>query len=286
MLFTLPRHSLVAIGSEVVIYDSDFHVPVSDITVVVTEKNNLVLVSKPIVGNGDVSGASGDVNKPIVTPVKRVVVDPDLRRSDQSNGIAVHVSQGNDLGIGAHDLDGRLRLAVVDDEAMDYDIGGPEDHETGIPGDVDCGAAAVDGREAAYEKRLLKHNVHVLSECDPNFGSDHCGAVSECAWAGVYWVVAGVGDFVAYEVSSDVVGHFSDEAHRTNGELLPVSSPVWVGSPAFVDGVHVQALGFGIRNCGEESEGNERENEELGAHFLVWILGDCCCCLLLLVLKA
>lgn len=106
---------------------------------------------------------------------------------------------------------------MVDDKAVDYDVGGFEHHQTRIPGDVDGGASAVDGGEAANEKRLLEHNMHIFWECDPDFGFDHCGAVSERTWAWVYRVVARVRDLVAYEISSHVVGHFSSETNRANG---------------------------------------------------------------------
>lgn len=59
-----------------VIDDGDSHVPISDITVIVAKKNNLVLISEPIVGNGDVSGPTGDVKQPILATVQRVVVNP------------------------------------------------------------------------------------------------------------------------------------------------------------------------------------------------------------------
>ena len=133
---------------------------------------------------------------------------------------------------------------MVNDKAVDNDVGGLGDHQACIPGDVDAGPSPVDGCVAAYEKRLVEKDVHVFLEGDPDFGLHHCGAVSECTWAWIYRVVARVGDLVAYEISSDVVGHFSNETHRANAQLLPVSPPVRVRSPASVNGVHLQPIAF------------------------------------------
>ena len=179
----LPGHPLVAIRSEMVINESNLHVSVPKIIIVVTQKYNLILISQPIVRNGDIRRASSDINQPILTPIQRVMVNPNLRSTNQTNGITVHVSQRNDLRTRPHYTASRLGLAMVDNKPMDYDIGGSRHHQTRIPRDVDGGATAVDGRVAANKKRLVKHNVHVFLKRDPHFGFDHCGAVSEGAWA-------------------------------------------------------------------------------------------------------
>lgn len=50
----LPWHSLVAIMSKMVVHELDLHVLVTQVTIIVPKKHDLVLVSKPIVGDGHI----------------------------------------------------------------------------------------------------------------------------------------------------------------------------------------------------------------------------------------
>lgn len=84
-----PGHALAAGGAESVEGDSDAHGLVADVAVSVTEEHNLVVVVEPVVGDGDVGGAAGDVDEAVLARVQRVVVDPHLGGRHHPDGIAV-----------------------------------------------------------------------------------------------------------------------------------------------------------------------------------------------------
>lgn len=62
----IPWHSLIAVGSKMVINNSDLHVFISNIAIIMTKKHNFVLISKPIVWDGNVCRTSSDIKKTIL----------------------------------------------------------------------------------------------------------------------------------------------------------------------------------------------------------------------------
>lgn len=127
------------------------------------------------------------------------------------------------------------------------------EQKSGAVGNVDIGAAAVDGGEVLDEKRPHQLDLHAPLESDPHLSREHGRAVAERARAGTHRVVAGVSNRVPSQAATDVVVHGCRKADGASGEALPVGRPVAVAPPAPVNCVHA------LRRA---SIANEDQNEE------------------------
>lgn len=97
-----------------VVHDGGLHVAVANIAIVMAEEHDLVLVSEPVVGDGDLGGPSRHVEEPVLACIECVVVDPHLRCRHEPDGVAVYLAEGQDFGVRPDHLAWWLRLAVVD----------------------------------------------------------------------------------------------------------------------------------------------------------------------------
>ena len=128
---------------------------------------------------------------------------------------------------------------MVDVDAVDDDVADVLEGDAAAAGDVDVGAAAVDGLEAVDDELVLEFDHHVAGEGDPEgVGLDH--SVPEGARSWVDGVpVGGVGDDV--EPAALAAHGVPTEPNAAVGEALPVVCPVGVAPPAVVDGVAREA---------------------------------------------
>lgn len=74
----IPWHSLVAITAKMVIRNSHLHVLISYVSIIMSKKLDLVLVSKPVVRDGDICRATCYVDQPILAFIQCVVIYPNL----------------------------------------------------------------------------------------------------------------------------------------------------------------------------------------------------------------
>ena len=70
----IPWLPLIAIRSKMVVHDCDLHVLVMQEPVIVSKKDDLVLVFELVVGDGDIYRTSSYIKKTILTLIKCIVV--------------------------------------------------------------------------------------------------------------------------------------------------------------------------------------------------------------------
>lgn len=130
--------------------------------------------------------------------------------------------------------------AVVDVDVVDDDVGDVLESYASAAGDVDVGAAAVDGFEAVDEEFFGEADGHVGGEGDPERDVLD-DAVPESARWGVDRVgVGGVSDDI--ELAGFATESGAPKADATVGKALPFGAPVRArAAPAIVDGVAGEA---------------------------------------------
>ena len=163
------------------------------------------------------------------------MVDPDVTGAKDGNAIAISQRPPPIVGGGAAHHGVPCLDAVMDMDAVDDDVGDVLEGDAGAVGDVDVGAAAVDGLEAVHDELLLEGDDHVTLEHDPQ-GPVLDDGVTEGAR---FWidcvVVGGVGDNVVTAVApADGV---AAEADGAVGKALAAEVPAPVAAPAVVDWV-------------------------------------------------
>ena len=65
---------MVAIRSKMVVHDRDLHVLVTQVPIIVAKKHNLVLVSKPVIGDGYICRTPSYIKETILTFIKCIMV--------------------------------------------------------------------------------------------------------------------------------------------------------------------------------------------------------------------
>lgn len=231
----IPRHSLDKAFAKVVEGNGDLHVLVLSVGVAVAEQHDLVVVSHVIVGDGDGGGPVDGVDEPVVAVGQRAVVDPDVAPAEDGHAVAVRdrpppVVPRRVPHVGVPSL-----LAVVDVEPVNYDVGHELDGDARPAGNVDAGAAAVEGLEGVHDQLLLQLDRHVALEDDPErlVLDDRVAERPGLGVDGV--VVARVGDHVDLAVAAP--DGVLAEPDGAVGEALAVLLPVGVAPPAVVDRV-------------------------------------------------
>lgn len=136
---------------------------------------------------------------------------------------------------------------MVDVDVVDDDIGDVLDGDAAAAGDVDVGAAAVDGFEAIHDEFVFEPYGHVGGEDYPQ-GFELDDGVAEGARSWVRRIGIGrVADDV--DLAAFAADGVAAEPDAAVGESLPVSCPIRVAPPAVVDRVAGEAgesfiLGF------------------------------------------
>lgn len=95
------------------------------------------------------------------------MIDPYLASAVDRDPIAVRSAA--ESGVGRRGSDNRVPGgdAIVDVKVVDDDVGDGLEGDAGAAGDVDVGAAAVEGFEAVDEEFLVEADGHVGGEDDP-----------------------------------------------------------------------------------------------------------------------
>ncbi|BBG96109.1 Pectate lyase family protein, partial [Prunus dulcis] len=76
--FFVSNAVLPPIGSKMVVHNGYPHVLVPKVAIIMAEKHNLVLVSEPIVGDGDMGRSASNIEKTVLALVECIVVYPNL----------------------------------------------------------------------------------------------------------------------------------------------------------------------------------------------------------------
>lgn len=232
--------------------DGDLHVLVLRVGVAVPQQHDLVVMGEVVVRDGDRGRAVDGVDEPVPAAGQRAVVDPDVGPPEYRHPVTVRQRPPAVVLWGVPHVRVSSLLAVVDVEAVNYDVRHVLDRDAGASRDVDARSSAVDRLERVHHKLLLELDHHVPGEDDPQrLVPDH--GVPQGARLGVHGVVPGVGDHVGLTVpAADGV---LPEPDRTVSKPLAVLLPVGVAPPAVVDGVpgaageESQVSPGGIRNA-------------------------------------
>lgn len=145
----------------------DLHTRVRQVSIVVAQEHNLVVVREVVVRNSNSRGPHYGVNQPVRTIRQRAVVDPDLARAVDGDPVAVGYPSPPDVGGAGGNVGVPRGLAVVHVDVVDDDVGDVLEGHAAIADNVDIGAAAVDGLEAVDYELVLELDGHVGREDDP-----------------------------------------------------------------------------------------------------------------------
>ncbi|KAF7820188.1 hypothetical protein G2W53_025643 [Senna tora] len=213
-----PRHPLHQPLPEVIERNRHLHPRIRQVLVVVPQKHHLVVMPEMAIRNRDPRRPHYRIDQPVRAIRQRAVVDPDLARREDGDPVAVRLAPPPHVRGAGADVGVPGGLAVVDVDVVDDDVGDVLEREAAVAGDVDVGAAAVDGFEAVEDELVLEGDGHVAGEDDPEGGVlDH--GVAEGSWGGVGGVgVGGVGDDV--DLAAFPAAGVAAEANAAVGELL------------------------------------------------------------------
>ncbi|OAY64628.1 hypothetical protein ACMD2_01918 [Ananas comosus] len=235
-----PRHPLHQLLAEVVEGDGHLHPRIRQVLVAVAQQHHLVVPREVAIRHRDRRRPHDRVHQPVRAVRQRAVVDPDAHRAVQRDAVAVGARapavvrrRGAHVGVARGD-------AVVDVDVVNDYVGDVLEGDAGAAGDVDVGAAAVEGLEAVDEELLVEADGHVGGEDDPE-GALLDGGVAEGAGGGVDGVeVGGVGDDV--ERAALPAEGAAPEPDAAVRQPLPVRLPVHARAPpAVVDRVAREA---------------------------------------------
>lgn len=157
---------------------------------------HLVVIGEVAVGDGDSGGAKDDINQSITASLHGDMIDPNILRSEDGDPVAVAPGSETEVVGGVSDHAAVAGDDVGDPDAVDDHVLHELDGDAGAVGDVDGGAAAVDGLVARHDQLLVQPDHHAALEDDPQrLQLDH--GVAEGPRLRVHHVVVGVvGDHV------------------------------------------------------------------------------------------
>ena len=72
--------------------DSDLHVFVSQMAIIVPKKHNFVLIFEPVVKDGNIGRTMSYIKETILALIQRIVIYPHFPCSDQSDRIPIHLT--------------------------------------------------------------------------------------------------------------------------------------------------------------------------------------------------
>ena len=163
------------------------------------------------------------------------MVDPDVAGSKDGHGVAV--SHGPPAIVGRRTADHSVssRLAVMNVETMDDDVGDKLNSDASTIGTVDIHTTTIDGLEVVHDELLLQSDDHVaLEHSTEGLVLDH--SVTEGPWARVHRIIiTWVGHMVVSTIAT--TNCIAAEASAAVCKVLAVEVPVWVASPAVVNGI-------------------------------------------------
>lgn len=113
------------------------------------------MVGEVVVRDGNGSRAHYSINKAISTIGKRVVVNPNVARSKNGDGIAISHCPPPIMRWRAPNHGIASGLAIMDVETMDDDIGHKLDCNASPIGDVDIDTSCINCLKAIHEELLL-----------------------------------------------------------------------------------------------------------------------------------
>lgn len=149
------------------------------------------MLGEIVVGDGNVSGASGDIDQTILPSSKIVVINPDTLGTVDGDAVAVGYAPVTHMGAGGHDLARSSGMQVVDVQAMNDNITNILQGNPGAPCYANRATAAVDGFVAGDHEFQFELDGHVGLENDPQ-GLGTGGGVAERPGRRVRGVVVAV----------------------------------------------------------------------------------------------
>lgn len=198
-------------------------------------RNDLIMVGEVVVGNSNGSGSHHSVNEAIGTVGEGVVINPDVARSKNGNGITISHGSPPIMGRRAPDHGVPSGLAIVDIKAMDDHIGDILDGDASPIGNMDIHSASINCLETVHDKLFFQFDHHVPLEHDPQWPVLDDG-MAESAGSGIDGVVV-----------TRVCHHIVPSITATNGiapkpnaavsKALAISVPIWVTAPAVINGI-------------------------------------------------
>ncbi|RZS07832.1 hypothetical protein BHM03_00038743 [Ensete ventricosum] len=195
----------------------------------------LVVVGEIVVGHCNGGGGHDSIDKPISAVGERAMVHPNMAGAEDGNTIPVGHGSPSIVGRRAADHGIAGGLAVMDVEAVDDDIGDILDGDASSIGDVDVGAAAVDGLETVHDELLLERDHHVTLKSDPQ-GVVLDDRIPQCSRPWIHGIIIpGVRHHVEFAVTA--ADGIPAEANPAVSQRFPVQMPVGIAPPAVVDWV-------------------------------------------------
>lgn len=192
----------------------------------------LIVVGEVVIRNGNGSGAHNSINKAISAIREGIVVNPNVTRPKDGNGIAISHGPPSKMGGGTANHSIASRLTIMDMDAMDDDIGDELDGNAGSISNVNVEATTINGFEAVHNEFLFEGDHHVSLEHNPQRPILNNG-MTEGARSGVHRVIV---PWVCYYVVPSVTAT-DGVAAKTNGAISQTLSPevpTLVAAPAVI----------------------------------------------------
>lgn len=197
------------------------------------------MTSHMAIGDGNGGGSHDCIDQAVLAIGERDMIDPNIGDSEHRNSVAVALRAYPKVIHRVSDHPTLPLLDVVDVQSMNDDIPHELQRDLSSMADVNVGATPVYGLIAGDEQLLGEPDVHTAPKDDPERLRLDDGVSQGSGFRVDHVTVGRVGDDV--DPAGLAAGGSVGEADGAVGEPLAVGFPVWVASPAFVDGVNGHA---------------------------------------------
>ncbi|EYU41599.1 hypothetical protein MIMGU_mgv1a012287mg [Erythranthe guttata] len=230
-----PRHPLYQSLPEMVERYRHLHPRIRHVIVAVSQQDHLIVVREVVVRYRHPRGPHHHVDQPVLAVPQRAVVDPYVPRPEHGYSVPVRFRPPPVVRGARTDVCFSGLVAVVDVDVVDDHVADVLERDAPAAGDVDVGAAAVEGFERVEDEFLGEVDEHVGGEDDPEWLRLDDG-VAEGSGLRVDGIA--VGGVRYYVVAAPLPAEcVLAEADGAVGETLAVETPVGVAPPAVVDWV-------------------------------------------------
>lgn len=120
-----------------------------------------------VVRDSDRGGSVGDINEAISAMCQKAMVNPNMRRSKDTNGITVAPSALPDMGGSAPNHAGLARLTIMNTYSMDNNMTYTLHSDAWSICNLYFSPSTVYGLKTIHNELILERDDHVLGKNDP-----------------------------------------------------------------------------------------------------------------------
>lgn len=192
-------------------------------------------MSKVAIGDGDGSGSHNGIDETVMTSGHGNMVNPNIGGTEDGNAVAIAHCPQTHMVDSVSDHPTSTHDDVMNTKAMDDDILDVLKSNASPICNLNIGPSSIDGLVAGHNELLIEPNGHVGRKGYPERPFlDHGMTQGPRFWVHKVRVRRVVHHVVWTQLAA---GGLAAETQNASGQLLTVVGPIWVASPAPIDGI-------------------------------------------------